>query len=272
MEIKLKIKHINKNTMQVETIGEKTLYSVDKDKNPNGWLKNNISTCFFKFYKTGNAIGRNHQSIQLYSNNKDGQSVSFDNFEKIISHYTARRCIVPTWINCYDEYMIPNIEHPKYEQWNKDCIVYSLFDSQNRCNSSRSTESNIFNHFFFMSNTQMKDLATHYNYRELFQDSNQFNEDRFVYTTLLNTTLSPDALIVLNMAKDLIRTSFPLREEYNNAYPEQQLQCWDAGWAQLKPLFKEHFKDQYKEFIVKYKELESRMRPLVYELGFLRND
>ena len=45
---------------------------------------------------------------------------------------------------------------------------------------------------------------------------------------------------------------------------------WDAGWYQIKLILKLFFQDDLREFTKKYKEFEDRMRPLVYELGFLR--
>jgi hypothetical protein len=47
------------------------------------------------------------------------------------------------------------------------------------------------------------------------------------------------------------------------------LNSWDAGYAQLKLVWKEYFSEDFKEFRQLYKNMEDRMRPLVYELGFL---
>jgi hypothetical protein len=47
------------------------------------------------------------------------------------------------------------------------------------------------------------------------------------------------------------------------------LKSWDAGYAQLKLLWKQYYAEDFKEFRELYKNLEDRMRPLVYELGFL---
>jgi hypothetical protein len=48
------------------------------------------------------------------------------------------------------------------------------------------------------------------------------------------------------------------------------LNTWDAGWYQIKLILKQFYQDDLREFTKKYKEFEDRMRPLVYELGFLR--
>jgi hypothetical protein len=38
----------------------------------------------------------------------------------------------------------------------------------------------------------------------------------------------------------------------------------------MKPLWKEYAKDDFEEFKSLYKKLGDKMRPMVYELGFLR--
>jgi len=43
-----------------------------------------------------------------------------------------------------------------------------------------------------------------------------------------------------------------------------------SDYAQLKLSWKEYFKEEFEAFRKLYKALEDRMRPLVYELGFLK--
>ncbi len=54
--------------------------------------------------------------------------------------------------------------------------------------------------------------------------------------------------------------------------PDLHLQAWDAGWAQLKPVFKKYLEDEYKKFTELYKAFEARLRPGVYKFGFLRGE
>ena len=48
------------------------------------------------------------------------------------------------------------------------------------------------------------------------------------------------------------------------------LASWDAGYAQLKLIWKEYMPDRFKAFREQYKQFGNRLRPQVYELGFLR--
>lgn len=197
------------------------------------------------------------------------------NLLKAIALFTARKSIQPTWINCKDEYMVPNTTHPDYAQWNNDAIVYALFNNSSQQSSLRDIDYkgkkwDIQNHFFFMSNKEMSELANQKNFNEMYQDAKRFNEDRYVYNLLQTTTLSNDAKEVLEMARELIRKSFEMRTTYHAEHPEYHLNTWDAGWAQMKPMLKEYFKSDYNAFVEKYKAFENRMRLGVYTFGFLK--
>jgi hypothetical protein len=71
----------------------------------------------------------------------------------------------------------------------------------------------------------------------------------------------------LDLATQLLKDTFIYRNEYSDY--ENQAYNWDAGYSQLKKLWKQKFPDEFESFRKYYKNLEDRMRPLVYELGFL---
>ena len=68
----------------------------------------------------------------------------------------------------------------------------------------------------------------------------------------------------------IVRDSFKYRSLFNQDHPDIQINRWDAGWYQIKQMLKEYMPDRLKAFRARFKEFESRLRPLVYELGFLR--
>lgn len=126
------------------------------------------------------------------------------------------------------------------------------------------------NEFFWMSKSEMEELANEYNLDVIYNDARTSNE-RFVYNKLQSITLSPEAQAVLDKASELVRKSFKYRELFSEEHPEYQLdKCWDAGFYQIKALLKEYMKDDLKEFQTFYKALADKMRPQVYELGFLK--
>ena len=52
--------------------------------------------------------------------------------------------------------------------------------------------------------------------------------------------------------------------------PMRKTGKWIAGWGQLKPLLKQHFKNEYGGFTTLYRKFEDRMREGVYKFGFLK--
>lgn len=224
-----------------------------------------------------NTVRGNAQYVSLFSSpfcTGEGFSVIFTNFKKAVALFAARKTIQNNWINHQDEYLIPNTQHPDYERWNNDAIIYSLFNPSSGQSSLRNVDykgkkCNIKNEFFFLSNQEMKRLAE-VSFNDMHQDAKD-EEDRYVYKLLQTTTLSEDAQAVLQKAQELVRKSMKVRKDYHEQYPERHLQAWDAGWAQLKPMLKEHYKEELNEFKELYKAFENRMREGVYKFGFLRN-
>lgn len=162
--------------------------------------------------------------------------------------------------------------HPEYIQWNNDCIIYSLFNNSSQQSSLRNIDYknkkwDIVNNFFFMSNKEMHNLAIKCNYKDMIKDCKKFDKDRYVYNILKTTNLSDDAQYILKLAKKLVRKSVKDREGFDKKY---HLNCWDSGWAQLKPLYKVKYKEEYAEFVKAYKKFEDRMRDGVYKFGFLK--
>ena len=82
--------------------------------------------------------------------------------------------------------------------------------------------------------------------------------------------MTPEAQAVLDKACDIVRKTFKYRELFNEEHPEYQINNWDCGWYQIKALAKEYAKEDLEEFKKLYKTLADKMRPMVYELGFLK--
>ena len=198
-----------------------------------------------------------------------------ENFNNLVSYFTARKIIQPNWINSKDEYMVPNTSHSLYEQWESDCIVYSLFNTASNQSSLRNIvynkQWNIYNEFFWLSQREMLKLIMDTDGADAIYEDIQLHsgKERYVYKKLQEVTLSPDAQAVLDKATELLKSSFKYRSEFNQKHPEYHINTWDAGWYQIKGLLKEYDKQGLEEFNKLYKQLEDRMRPLVYELGFL---
>ena len=226
-----------------------------------------------------NSVQSNSTNVALFSTGiykGNGFSVINENISQVTTLFASRRLIIPTWLNEKDEYFVPNEEHQQFEEFKYDSLVYSLFNNSSEQSSLRQVTYkdkfwDIKNEFFWMSVDEMKQLADDNGYDNLYNDA-RTSPNRHVYNLLFGEEriydkLSPDTKLVLDKASELVRKSVQARQLISDN--ENHLDSWDAGYAQLKLVWKEYFSEDFKEFRQMYKNLEDRMRPLVYELGFL---
>lgn len=241
------------------------------------------------FLNSGNNVYYNHREVILGSsrlmcgNNRSNPIVDFNLFDSLCL-FTMRKVITgkyANWINQKDEYLAPTPEveqSDKFKQFQYDSLVYSLFNTSSNQSSMRQIDYkgkkwDIKNEFFWMSKEEMMNLADQEGFDDLYYDAKN-SDDRYVYNLLFKEgiydKLSPDAKEVLDMASHLVRKTFKMRKTLNDLKPEYHLNTFDAGFYQIKLILKEYFQIDNVRFSAKYKEFEDRMRPLVYELGFLK--
>jgi hypothetical protein len=306
MEYKFDILELEPITGEIIKNGTKNIYNVDKLVSASKWVRQEIKgkkcnldhpklssalsvkqsgyskLCegsFGYFYNNGNNVYYNGTNVSMFTScfsGKSGLPIIPENFIKVSSLFSARKLIEPNWVICKDEYLSPNEGHKKYDQFTNDSIVYSLFNNSSQQSSLRQVTYkgqlwDIKNEFFWLSKEEMMNFANDINYTELYNDARTDN-NRYVHNLLFGEQniyeqLSPEAKLVLDKATELTRMSMTIRSHF--ADDQNHLNSWDAGYAQLKLVWKEHFSEGFKEFRQLYKNLENRMRPLVYELGFL---
>ena len=297
----------NKNGDIVE-VGNKVVYNIDGLKTASDWAKEivkrlktfdvpNVSSgiCIRdkennrgKLFENslgfinngGNNVDQNAQMVALFSTaygNGHGHGLNESNFTRCTALFSARKLIEKNWINSKDEYLAPNEQHEKYNEFVNDSVIYSLFHSASNQSSLRQVEYkgklwDIKNEFFWMSKQDIMDLANEYNMDEIYEDA-KTSEERYVYKYIQEhkEEFSQEALDILNKAIELTKKSFKYRQLFADEHPEYQLEkCWDAGFYQLKAIWKEYMKDDFEEFKKLYKVLSDKMRPLVYSIGFLK--
>lgn len=229
------------------------------------------------FVCEGDTVESNPSSVFIISGasyRNRGIDINKGNFIYIMSYFAARKSILADWKNQKDSYIFN--ESQIKNEYVYDTIVYGLFNSSSQQSSLRQVTYkdklwDIKNEFFWMSVEEMKQLADDNGYDNLYNDA-RTSPNRHVYDLLFGEEriydkLSPDAKLVLDKASELVRKSIQARQLMSDN--ENHLDSWDAGYAQLKLVWKEYFSEDFKEFRQMYKNLEDRMRPLVYELGFL---
>lgn len=259
-----------------------------KEKGTGKWCNDALG---YIFTAAANKVEFNNQFCSLFTApfaNAHGWVLREVNFINTITYFAARRLITgpyATWINCKDEYMIPNTAHQDYAQFEADSIVYSLFNNASNQSSLRDIEYNnkqwdIKNEFFWLSRAEMQALAdgTDVTYGSINNDIeqdliNNADDERYVYKQLQQVTLSADAKAVLDKATELIKKSFKYRKTVAALHPEYHLNTWDMGYYQLNKLIQDcgdaQLQAEFKTFRALYKSFEDRLRPLVYTLGFL---
>ena len=290
----------------IQYLFDKSIYNLDNKKSLTNWFRNTGTIIDFPPFTSalkikdsprsvgilpkslatlvcgGNNVNYNTSSVFILSggiSSRNGKLYFFeDNFTSICSIFSVRKMIQSNWINQKDEYMAPDESHADWQQFQYDSIVYSLFNTSSNQSSLRQITYkdklwDIKNEFFWMSKEQMMELSEKKYFDDLYRDARS-SDERYVYTLLhkegLYEKLSPDAKEVLDMATELVKLTFDMREILHNEHPEYHLNAWDAGWYQIKLILKQFYPEKLKDFTKKYKDFEDRMRPLVYELGFLR--
>ncbi len=189
------------------------------------------------------------------------------NFINVCIINTIKNIIVGNWVNDKDQYNM-NVDIP--DQFKYDCLVYTIF-SNYCCGIRLEDGSRLKNEFFWMSKDEILDLANANNNNECYQDA-RTDSDRYMYSLIKEhyNELSDDAKAILESGKELVRKSFQRREPFNDEESKYQINNWDAGWYQIKALCKMFCPNDLKLFQQQYKAFADKLRPMVYEIGFLK--
>jgi hypothetical protein len=287
---------------EISTFGNKLLYNTDNAISGTKWasdvdIKKDKETLSLKsalniggktlttntkilawFTNGNNNVDHNGQDVIIMSlPNSFGKTnipVLLENFTRCTSLFSARRLVSCNWQNWADEYMKPNTEHEKWQEFENDSIIYSLFESKSNQSSLRQVDYNgkkwdIKNEFFFMSKEDMLGLSEEFSNDDCYNDA-RVSDERYVYKLLQGIELSDEAQAVLDKAREIVRKTFKYRKMFNEEHENYQINNWDASYYQMKPLWKEYAKEDFEQFKELYKKLADKMRPMVYELGFLK--
>ena len=295
---------------KVEITGSKIIYNIDGENSfrnfckeslrgkktyPTITLKNPVTvgtkdgsmmtTDAIGFYvNASNNVYKSLQQCYFLSTSPDnvlsGFSVTKENFLPICANFASRKVITNNWINNKDEFLAPVITEENHELWAEfisDSIVYSMFNAAS-CQSAMQPVSwkgydyKIKNAFFFMGRKEMMELAGTYEYYDMIKTTFD-DDDRYAYELLegkVGEKLSNEGKAVLDYARNLLSDSMKDRSSFNTEHPELNIMCWDAGYYQLRPLWKQYYPDRLKEFRSLYKKLANKLRKQVYELGILK--
>ncbi|MCF8881734.1 hypothetical protein L5849_03365 [Erythrobacter sp. SN021] len=174
--------------------------------------------------------------------------------------FAVRRVIKPTWLNDRDQFLQPS--QPLSDEFKSDCLVWMLFNGSNLTAGADGLRWNdrdwsLTNHFIPFTEAEVGAKA-------------RFESD-FMVRYMTGMASSPEAQAVLDEGCKLFQrfhaTQFP-----NKIRKDLKLNRADAGWYQVRRAL-EAYGDieltDFDPFKAAYASLTEKLRPLVYELGFL---
>ena len=230
-----------------------------KDVRGRWWAEGAIGSLMCK----GNDFQNAANSTALFSSGYNSAGAFFvteANLWQAAIVFSVRRLIKPTWLNDRDQFLQPSL--PLSDAFKSDCLVWMLFNGSNLTAGANGLRWNgrdwsLTNHFIPFTEREIGATA-------------RFESD-FMVRHMASMMFSPEALAVLDEGRKLFQrfhaTSFPnkIRQEY-------KLGRADAGWYQVRRSL-EAFSDteytDFEPFKAAYSNLTAKLRPQVFELGFL---
>ncbi len=194
----------------------------------------------------------------------DGFYLTPENLWQAAIIFSVRRLIKPTWLNDRDQFLQPT--EPLKPSFKTDCLIWMLFNGSNLTASANGLEWNgkqwsIVNHFIPFTETEVN-------------SPKRFESD-FMVQYLADKSLSKEAQAVLDAGREIWRAYFSsnferkIRDEYKLNRP-------DVGWYQIRKALEMKGKNDgaefdFSTFKTAYDALSKKLRPQVFELGFLKN-
>ncbi|MDO4587737.1 MAG: hypothetical protein Q4C95_10635 [Planctomycetia bacterium] len=169
----------------------------------------------------------------------------------------------PMRFNNRDQFLQPTgkLTH----RFKTDCLVWMLFNGNNLAASADGLEWNgkkwsILNHFIPYTETEVA-------------ASGRFGSD-FMVEYMADKTFSPEAQAVLDAGRKLWRAYFAVNDNWA-IRDKLKLNRSDVGWYQIRNALKLRAEKaaapvNFDVFDKTYEKLSDKLRPMVYELGFLR--
>ena len=190
--------------------------------------------------------------------------VTPQNLWQISVIFSVRRLVKATWLNNRDQFLQPT--ETLTATFKSDCLIWMLFNGSNLTASADGLEWNnqtwsIVNHFIPFSETEVN-------------APKRFESD-FMVQYLADKTFSKEALAVLNAGRDIWRAYFASNFE-RKIRDEYKLNRADVGWYQIRKALETKGKNDgvefdFSAFKITYDVLTEKLRPQVFELGFLKN-
>lgn len=190
--------------------------------------------------------------------------VTPENLSQAAIIFSVRRLIKPTWINDRDQFLIPT--ESLTPEFQNDCLIWMLFNGSNLTASANDLEWNdrkwsIVNHFIPFSEQEV--------------GSDERFESSWMVDYLADRILSVEAVAVMDAGRRLWQ-AYHTHIDTHTVRDELKLNRADVGWYQVRNALKKRnesgdfAKVDFSAFEESYTILSEKLRPMVYDLGFLR--
>lgn len=223
------------------------------------------------FVCNSNSVEKNAQLVALFSlpfSGANGFNLLPENIDRAISLFAARRLVVNNVWNHQDSYMVPDTNSKSYSTFNADAYILSIVETHSNQTSIKGTHNGVEYDF----KNQLYPFTKEETYEMLSLEKKQNFKDEIRFCRAHNKFVghSTEAKRVLGAFARCITETATARPTYHKDHPELQVNRWDAGYRQLKGLFKVASPDAFNELKAATKALKNKMLPQVYELGFLK--
>ena len=199
--------------------------------------------------------------------------ITKENLTGICVYFATRLCIEATWLNDRDQFLFPTDKWKYDEKFKSDCIIFTLFNGQNKISCSSSI-----NHFIPFTESQVgckKSFKSHF-MSDFLQGKIKLETEGDMFTETKTETVK----IELTLVAQLVYDSGLELWKYYHSQPRANP---DASFYDIREYFqgKSNGKMKTKSDDEKYTELISDLRnkmkllakqiePKVYEYGFLK--
>lgn len=174
--------------------------------------------------------------------------------------FAVRRLIKPTWLNDRDQFLQPS--QPLTDEFKSDCLIWMLFNGSNLTAGANGLQWNdrdwsLTNHFIPFTEAEVG-------------ASGRFESD-FMVRHMKGMTFSAEAQAVLDEGRKLWQRFHAIKFP-RKIRDELKLGRADAGWYQIRKALEAYGDTEltdFDPFKAAFAELTTKLRPMVFELGFL---
>lgn len=230
-------------------------------------IRNRSDWAIWYMHCNWNDVQQTEQLTSLYSSIFSAGHWIYINKENLRMSsivFSVRRLVSQTWLNDRDQFLQPNIELPK--EFINDCLIRMLF---NRCNKSASAND-------LERNDRTWSIVNHFiPYTEAEVDSPERFESDFMVQYMTDLVFSEEAQAVLDTGRELWRAYFAHTDNHTTRDLYKLNRC-DVWRYQIRKSLQMRNESgdfppiSFAEFETAYKALTEKLRPLVYEYGFLK--